>query len=70
MSYTFSGGAVPLEGEGAIAKLDAQGIETLTLGLEDVPDTDVPLTLTIEVLPVPGEEVSDNNTATYTVTFN
>ncbi len=70
VSYTFSGGAVPLEGEGAIAKLDAQGIETLTLGLEDVPDTDVPLTLTIEVLPVPGEEVSDNNAATYTVTFN
>ncbi len=70
VSYSFSGGAVPLEGEGAIAKLDAQGIETITLGLEDVPDTDVPLTLTIEVLPVPGEEVSDNNAATYTVTFN
>jgi hypothetical protein len=70
VSYSFSGGAVPLEGEGSIAKLDAQGIETISLGLEDVPDTDVPLTLQIEVLPVPGEEVSDNNAATYTVTFN
>ena len=60
---------MPLQGEGSIAKLDAQGIETITLGLEDMPDTDVPLTLQIEVLPVPGEAVSDNNAATYTVTF-
>ena len=30
----------------------------------------MPLTLQIEVLPVPGEEVSDNNAATYTVTFH
>jgi hypothetical protein len=69
VSYSFSGGAVPLQGEGSIAKLDAQGIETITLGLQDMPDTDVPLTLQVEVLPVPGEAVSDNNAATYTVTF-
>ncbi len=70
VSYSISGGAVPLEGEGTIAKLDAQGVETITLKLQDTPDTDVPLTLQIEVLPVPGEEVSDNNAATYTVTFH
>ena len=55
---------------GPIAKLDAQGIETITLALDDTPDTDVPLTLQVEVLPVPGEQVVDNNTATYTVTFD
>ena len=38
--------------------------------LDDLPETNVPLTLEVEVLPVPGEEVADNNAATYTVTFN
>jgi hypothetical protein len=70
VSYTLSGGAVPLEGEGTIAKLDASGIDEAKLTLEDMPDTDVPLTLDVEVLPVLGEEVADNNAATYTVTFN
>ena len=69
VSFSLTGGVVPLEGEGAIAKLDASGIEELTLPLEDAPDTDVPLTLEVEVFPVPGEEVADNNSATYTVTF-
>lgn len=70
VSYTVSGSAVPLTGEDTIAKLDAQGISTLTLGFEDLPDTDVPLTLEVQVLPVLGEQDSSNNKATYTVTFN
>ena len=70
VSYSLSGGAVPLEGEGTIARLDASGIDDATLPLDDLPETDVPLTLEVEVLPVPGEEVADNNAATYTVTFN
>ena len=70
VDYTLSGGAVPLSGEGTIDKLDASGIEEITLGLDDMPDTGVAMTLEVEVLPVPGEEVADNNAATYTVTFN
>jgi hypothetical protein len=70
VSYTLSGGAVPLSGEGSIAKLDASGIDEVKMALDDTPDTDVPLTLEVEVLPVLGEEVADNNAATYTVTFN
>jgi hypothetical protein len=70
VSYSLSGGAVPLSGEGTIAKLDASGIDQVTMALQDAPDVGVPLTLAIEVLPVPGEEVADNNAATYTVTFN
>ena len=61
---------MPLSGEGTIDKLDASGIDQVTLALEDMPDTGVALTLEVEVLPVPGEEVADNNAATYTVTFN
>ena len=70
IGYSLSGGVVPLEGEETIARLDASGIDEATLTFDDSPDTDVPLTLEVEVLPVPGEEVSDNNVATYTVTFN
>ncbi len=70
VSYSLSGGAVPLQGDATISKLDAQGIDEAALPLEDLPDTDVPLTLEVEVLPVLGEEVADNNAATYTVTFN
>jgi hypothetical protein len=70
VTYSLSGGAVPIEGEGTISKLDAQGIDDVKVQLEDMPDVDVPLTLNVEVQAVLGEEVSDNNAATYTVTFN
>ena len=70
VTYALSGGAVPIEGEAQITKLDAQGIQELKLPLEATPDTDVPLTLEVEVEAVLGEQVSDNNSATYTVTFS
>jgi len=70
VSYTLSGGAIPIEGEDAISKLDAQGINEITLPFESKPETGVPMTLEIEILPVPGEEVVDNNRATYTITFD
>jgi hypothetical protein len=68
--YVLSGGAAPLEGEAQIPNLDSQGIESVTIGFESVPDTDVPLTLEVEVFPVPGEAITDNNGATYPITFN
>jgi hypothetical protein len=61
---------VPIEGEGTVSKLDASGIDEVKLTLEETPEANVPLTLEVEVLPVPGEEVSENNAATYTVTFD
>jgi hypothetical protein len=70
VNYSLSGGTVAIEGTGAIAKLDAQGIQDLKLPLEDMPDLDTPLTLDIEVVAVLGEQVADNNAATYSVTFN
>jgi hypothetical protein len=70
ISYSLSGGAVPIEGQQDIPSLDAQGIKEQAIGFEAEPDTDAPLTLRVEVLPVPGETVTDNNTFTYTVTFN
>ena len=70
VSYSFSGGAEPIEGEAPISSIDAQGIAKTTVPLEVVPETDVALTLTVEVSTVLGETITDNNTATYTVTFN
>ena len=69
VSYKLTGGALPLEGEASIDKLDSGGNTEVQLTLDDLPEASTPLTLVIDVLPVPGEENSTNNTATYTVTF-
>lgn len=69
VSYTLSGGGASLEGEGTIPRLDAQGNEEVAIPLDGEPDTGVPLTLEVEVLPVIGETLFDNNSLTYTVTF-
>jgi hypothetical protein len=69
VSYTLSGGGTSLQGEGTISKVDAGGTTGATIRVEGEPDTGVPLTLQVEVLPVIGESIFDNNAATYTVTF-
>jgi hypothetical protein len=69
VNFELSGGTQPVEGELTIPRLDSQGIETAALPIDPEPDTGVPLTLEVTTLPVPGEQVVDNNTATYTVTF-
>jgi hypothetical protein len=70
VTYSFSGGPEPIEGEATVPRIDAEGIAEATLPLETTPETDVPLTLVVEVLPVLGETLIDNNALTYTVTFN
>jgi hypothetical protein len=69
ISYKLTGGAVPFEGQESIDKLDSGGNTTVPIALNDVPEANTPMTLVIDVLPVPGEADSSNNTATYTVTF-
>lgn len=70
VSYRLVGGAVPMEGEESVSKLDSQGITEVVIGFSDLPEPGTPMTLTIDVLPVPGEEDPSNNTATYTVVFD
>jgi hypothetical protein len=68
--YTLGGSGTPIEGTQEITKIDASGEQTVAFPpLEEVPETGTPLTLTVEVTPVLGEELIDNNTLTYTVTF-
>ena len=69
VTFELSGGTQPVEGEVTISRLDSQGIEMATLPIDPEPETGVPLTLEVTALPVPGEQVVDNNTATYTLTF-
>lgn len=69
VSYVLSGGPVPIEGIAPPLSVDAQGIEVGILAIEEEPEPNTPYTLEIEVLPVPGESVFDNNRVTYTITF-
>jgi hypothetical protein len=50
-----------------ISSLEAGAEETVTIPLTPAPKGEV--TLEVEAEPVPGEEVSENNEATYSVTF-
>jgi CARDB protein len=62
--------SVTAEGEtlqGDIATLEAGTEETVTIALARTPKGEV--TLEVEAEPVPGEEVSENNEASYTVVF-
>lgn len=69
VSYVLSGGPLPIEGEAPPLELDAGGVDDAILAIEQEPELNTPYTLEVEVLPVPGESVFDNNRAIYTVTF-
>jgi hypothetical protein len=68
--YTLSGGGTSFDAESTVASIDAQGVAETTIRVDAELDTGVPLTLQVEVLPVIGEGIFDNNAATYTVTFD
>ncbi len=62
--------SVSVEGQtvtGDISSIEAGAEESVTIPLTPTPKGEV--TLEVEVEPVPGEEVSENNEATYTVNF-
>ena len=52
---------------GNISSIEAGATETVTIPLTPAPEGEV--TLEVEAEPVPGEEVSENNEASYTVVF-
>ena len=70
VSYTLSGGGTTLSGTGTISKIDAGGTTEVSIPFDGEPESGVPLTLEVQVLPVIGETLFDNNVATYTVTFD
>jgi hypothetical protein len=70
VQYSLSGGLTTIEGEGQIPSIDSGGTDEAVLELPEAPEPEVSLTLEVEVFAVPGESSTDNNAATYTVTFN
>jgi hypothetical protein len=69
VTFELSGPGAQLEGQTPVASLDAGGTETATLPLGEQPPTGVPLSLEAKVLPVPCESIFDNNSFSYSVTF-
>jgi hypothetical protein len=56
-------------GSGTIDKIAAGEIATVDVPLDPAPPQDEQVSLDVMVEPVPGEQVADNNEASYTVTF-
>jgi hypothetical protein len=56
-------------GEATIDTIDAGETQTVTIPLDPAPEAGDTATLDVFVEPVPGEQVSDNNEASYEVTF-
>jgi hypothetical protein len=69
VSYTLSGASGASTGQTTVSKIGPQETATATIPFSQNPPTGTPLTLEISVLPVPGETLFENNTLTYTVTF-
>ena len=68
VSYNLSGGS-DSSGEGSIPTIQPGDTKSANLTIEPDPDTGTDLTLEVTVGPVPGEEITDNNTGTFTVVF-
>jgi hypothetical protein len=65
----IEGGPEPLRVQRKVASVPAGAAASATLGLDTPPPLDTPVTITVQVKPVPGEEKKDNNTSEYDAAF-
>jgi hypothetical protein len=65
----IDGGPEPLRVEKRVAAVAAGAAASATLGLDKPPPLDTPVTIVVQVKPVPGEEKKDNNTVEYDAAF-
>jgi hypothetical protein len=65
----IEGGPEPLRVTKNVASVPAGEAASATLGLDTAPPLDTPVTITVQVKPVPGEEKKDNNTTEYDAAF-
>lgn len=56
-------------GSQTISSIEAQETQAVTIPLRSVPPAGEAVTMTVDVATVGGEQIADNNTGTYTVTF-
>jgi hypothetical protein len=69
VTLKLTGGTQTIEGDGTISKIAAGAIQTVDIPLSPTPQRGQELTLDVTVVPVAGEQVQDNNRASYQVTF-
>jgi CARDB len=69
VTVEVAGGEETIEAEGTIDRIAPQETTTVTIPLEPEPPQGEQVSVDVSVTPVPGEEVADNNEATYEVTF-
>lgn len=65
----IEGGPEPLRVQKSVASVPAGAAAAATLSLDTPPPLDTPVTITVQVKPVPGEEKKDNNTVEYDAAF-
>ena len=69
VSYELSGGLTPISGEATIARINPGESATVRLPVTGEVTSGQEQTLTVTVLPVPGETIVDNNESIYPVIF-
>jgi hypothetical protein len=69
VTVAISGGDSPIDLDRPISRIGPGETGTVTIPISPRPPSGRELTLNVEVAPVPGEQVQDNNRASYTVTF-
>ena len=69
VSFELSGGLTPIEGQGTIARIQAGQTGTVAIPITGEVGSGQEQTLTVAVLPVPGETIVDNNESIYPVIF-
>jgi hypothetical protein len=66
---SIEGGTKPIQIEKTVAAVPAGAKAAATLGLDQKPPLDTPVTIKVEVKAVPGEKKTDNNKAQYDAAF-
>jgi hypothetical protein len=69
ISFELTGGNKDISGEGTIANIAPGLTKTGTIEITPDPEAGTSLSLKVEAGPIGGESLTDNNSATYTVTF-
>lgn len=67
--YELEAGSDSSRGEEQISRIEPGETGTVNIPIQPAPPAGEPAQITVVVEPVPGEEVEDNNEATYEVTF-
>ena len=66
----IEGGPEPIQVRKTVPSVAAGAAATATLGLPSDPPFGTPVTVSVEIRPVPGEEKKDNNSAEYDAFFS